>query len=121
MMGPPDEDAPLVYGAFQNFLRGGATQEEAESWLRKHRDEFPSDMRKKIDQILKPIRTEEQILEIITRDRSKKPAAAKGKLESDEPPPRSREEYERRCKELHREGGVALQWPYIFTYGKLFR
>jgi hypothetical protein len=121
MMAEPDEDAPLVIGAFQNFLRSGCTEEQATNWLRKHRDEFPDNLRKRIDEFLRPVRTEEEILEIITRHESKKRAAARGNVGSDEPQPRSETEFMKRCEELHREGGVALQLPYMLKYGNLFR
>ena len=120
MLGEFDDDAPLVYGAFQNFLRGGCTEEQAAYWLHKHRDEFPVHMRESIDDMYDRVRYEQKVLEIITRGRSKKPASAKEKSDSNEQP-RSEAEFMKRCEELHREGGVALQLPYMLKYGNLFR
>jgi hypothetical protein len=121
MMGEP-EDAPPVVHEFLKFVRKGCTEEQAEKWLWEHRDEFPEKQRASIKEYCRPLPTEEQILEIITRKGSKTPTAGKVKNgRSDEPLPRSEAEFMKRCEELHREGGVALQLPYILKYGNLFR
>ena len=119
MMGLP-EDAPPVVEEFCKFVRRGCNEEQATNWLRKHRDEFPDNLRKTIDEIIHRTRYEEQVLDIVTRYEAKKRAAATGKRDSDELP-RSEAEFMKRCEELHREGGVALQLPYMLKYGNLFR
>jgi hypothetical protein len=119
---PPSDD--LAIGALQNKIRSGEGEAEVVSWIAAHIWDFPDGLRQRLVMTF----ATRSLAEAGEKARSQKATKSTEVDRSDwrakvmervaeEQPPRTLREYERRYRELHAEGGIALAWPYAMKYG----